>query len=114
MEIQKNYVLLQDSWFSNTLNKKECVFYKLIIGPSTVGVIKPNVDDMIMILFANFNEEIYITRTRLNLIDILATAGGFASIIFLASRTFSQYYGTLLFYEKLISHLCKSSPGPVA
>jgi len=113
MEIQKNYVLLQDSWFSNTLNNEECVFYKLIIGPSTVGVIKPNVDDMIMILFANYNEEIYITRTRLNLIDILATAGGFASIIFLASRTFSQYYGTLLFDEKLISHLCKSSPDPV-
>ena len=64
---------------------------------------------MFMAMLACDRDEIIITRTRLTLIDILATAGGFASILLLVSRNFSCYYGTLLFKEKLINHLCKIS-----
>ena len=111
MDIQKTYVHLQDHWLSSSLDNQDNFFFKLIIGPSIVGAIKPNVEDMLMVMFANDNEEIHITRTRLTLIDIMATAGGFASILLLVSRNFSQYYGTLLFKEKLITHLCKISSG---
>jgi len=60
-----------------------------------------------MVMFANHNEELHIERRRLTLLDILANAGGFASIILLFSRLFSQYYAKSLFEEKLIRKICK-------
>ncbi len=89
------------------IDVKEDVFYKVMVGPDGTGSIKPNVHDMLMVMFANNNEEIFIERKRLTLLDILANAGGFASIIILFSRIFSQYYARVSLEEKLIRNLCK-------
>jgi len=60
-----------DSWISTNINVQYYEFFNVIIGPNTVGIIRPNIDDMLAIFFTNAEEEIYIERTRTNLISIL-------------------------------------------
>ena len=72
-----------------------------------MGSIKPNVEDMLTVMISNYKEELHIERKRLNILDIMATAGGFASIILLVTRNFSRMYASLLFEEKLVKGLCK-------
>lgn len=104
--MQKNIITLKDSWLSNLFSSEEKVFYKFINSGSVSGSLKPGIHDQLMIMFANNNEELHIQRTRLTIVDILATAGGFASIILLLSRNFSIYYARSIFQTKLISSLC--------
>ncbi len=72
------------------------MFYKFINSGAISGSLKPGIHDQLMIMFANNNEELHISRTRLTIIDILATAGGFASIILLLSKNFSVFYAKFM------------------
>ena len=74
------------------LSNKEKVFYKFGSAGGVSGSLKPGIHNQLTLMFANNNEEIHIERTRLTIIDILAPAGGFASIILLFSKNFSVYY----------------------
>ena len=77
---------------SSMMSNEEKMFYKIANAGGVPGSLKPGIHDQLTIVFSNHNEEIHIKRTRLTIIDILATAGGFASIILLFSRNFSIYY----------------------
>ena len=81
-----------NSWIAANFDVKTFEFFNVIIGPNIVGIIRPNINDMLEIFFTNHNEEIYIERTRINLIMILTQTGGFANIVILSTRLFSFFY----------------------
>ena len=47
---------------------------------------RPGINDQMTIFFYDSDEEVFIERKVSTLLDILATAGGFSSIIFLVTR----------------------------
>lgn len=67
----------------------EYSFFKVGVSVATVGTLRPQVNDIISVFFFCQDEEVFIERKVTTLIDILVTAGGFSSIIFLIARVFS-------------------------
>jgi hypothetical protein len=74
-------------------------------GPSSVGTIRPNINDIFSIMYVNNADEVYIDRTRTTIVDILAIAGGFANIILFITRMVSKTYSVPLFKSKVASKL---------
>ena len=73
-------------------NEENYEYYKVIVGGSNVGYLRPNINDMLSILFSNHEEEIYMIRKRFTLLDILSLAGGFANTIMLLTKILSKLY----------------------
>ncbi len=105
MTFQRNFVTTMDHWLSDLISPKNFEFYKIVISQNTVGYVKPNINDMLSIFFTNDPDEIYITRERLNLVDILSMSGGFASILMLFLRILAKFYSNQYLQEKLISKM---------
>lgn len=90
--MQKHFVTTRDSWLSNLVTEEKYEYFKLIIGPNNVGYLRPNINDMLSVFFSNHEEEIYMTRERLTLLDILSTGGGFANTIVLLTKILAKLY----------------------
>ncbi len=74
------------------LTQNNYEYFKVIIGTSNVGYIRPNINDMLSMFFTNHEEEMYIVRERLTLLDILTLAGGFANTIVILTKVLSNFY----------------------
>jgi hypothetical protein len=107
MNVVKNTVTLKDSWVSSYFDKDSMVFYGIKQTRTLIGILKPDTYDMLTILIFCAKEEISINRVVTTLTDILATAGGFASIILLMTKQVAKIYANTLFHQKVQSKLFK-------
>ncbi|CDW75386.1 UNKNOWN [Stylonychia lemnae] len=105
-EITKNILTTRDNPFSNYLVQEQYEFYSLKAGANTVGVVKPNINDQFTIFFSNSDQQVYIERKMLTILDIFSTSGGFANTILLLTRLISLFYSVQLFKQMLIGRLC--------
>ena len=71
----------------------------------TVGDIKIGLNNMINFVVYCSNEEIFIDRTVVTLVDILSIVGGFASLIISAAKLIAKIYSPIQFNEELLKDL---------
>ncbi|CDW90869.1 UNKNOWN [Stylonychia lemnae] len=106
LETTKNHVTTYDNWLSNYLTSSSYEFYSLKPGMSLVGVVKPNINDQLTVYLTHSDQEIFIERKMITILDIFSVSGGFANTVLLLSRICALFYSVQLFKQMLISRLC--------
>ncbi|CDW89558.1 UNKNOWN [Stylonychia lemnae] len=106
LEITKNILNTKDSWVSSYFDSQVYEFYSIKPAGNSVGVVKPNIYDQLTIFISNSDQEVYIERQKITILDILSLSGGFANTVLLMTKIFSLIYSVQLFKQMLISRLC--------
>eukprot|EP00347_Sterkiella_histriomuscorum_P018303 403346022 len=107
MNIQKSHVVTKDNWISALFSNQQYNFYSMGHIDNTVGIIQPSLFEMFQITIYQANQEVYVDRQVLSLIDILSTCGGFANIIILVSRYLCLFFAKHLYYQSLFKKIFK-------
>eukprot|EP00347_Sterkiella_histriomuscorum_P010320 403376760 len=103
INLKRQILTTKDHWLSPITENKNYEYFHFEHDYLTSGTVKTGLHDQLAVFIANHDEDTYIERRMLTLIDILATAGGFANIVLLITR----YFGSMFIRELLKNTLIR-------
>ncbi|CDW79506.1 UNKNOWN [Stylonychia lemnae] len=107
LNVQKNYLVTHDHWFSDIFSSELYEFFSVEQTKTVFGSIKPGVWEMFNVLIYCKDQEFYIERQVTTVAQIMTLVGGFMNILFLIARLLTKIYNKQVFYWDLINKIFK-------
>eukprot|EP00347_Sterkiella_histriomuscorum_P011367 403372724 len=105
VSVKRNHLHSKNSMFSSFFENLKYQFYDVKLDRNYLGDIHPNIWEFFNLFVTCSNEEVYIERARVTIVDIMSIVGGFASIIILLTKYSLKLYQRALYESKLINRL---------
>jgi hypothetical protein len=102
-----------DYWLTSFFYNKDYEYLSIVPMKVLVGSIKPGVFEMFNFFIFCSNQEMYVERKVVSLLDILSLAGGFANVLIILAKYISKSFSINAFQWDLAKQIFMIEDGTV-